>query len=68
MHAERVKCIHRVVGEPESVASRMILVLKAQREIDAQCRSQAEAAGLEVDFTVADIAYPLITKRVICIF
>ena len=69
MHAERVKCIRRVVGEPESVASRMILVLKAHREIDAQCRSQAEAAGLEVDnLTVADIAYPLVKKRVICIF
>ena len=67
--AERVKFIRRVVGEPESVAKRMILVLKAHREIDSQCRSQAEAAGLEVDnLTVADIAYPFITKRVICVF
>ena len=57
--AKRVKFVRRVVGEPESVARRMILVLKAHREIDAQCRSQAEAAGLEVDnLTVADIAYP----------
>ena len=64
--AERVKFIRRVVGEPESVAKRMILVLKAHREIG---RSQAEAAGLEVDnLTVADIAYPLITKCVICVF
>ena len=67
--AERVKFIRRVVGEPESVAKLMILVLKAHREIDSQCRSQAEAAGLEVDnLTVADIAYPLIAKRVICVF
>ena len=67
--AERVKFVRRVVGEPESVARRMILVLKAHREIDTQCRSQAEAAGLEVDnLTVADIAYPLVTKCVICVF
>ena len=67
--AERVKFIRRVVGEPESVAQRMILVLKAHRKIDAQCRSQAEAAGMEVDnLTVADIAYPLVTKRVVCVF
>ena len=64
--AERVKFIRRVVGEPESVAKRMILVLKAHREIDSQCRSQAEAAGLEGDnLTVADIAYPLITNFVL---
>ena len=38
-------------------------------EIDSQCRSQAEAAGLEVDnLTVADITYPLIAKRVVCVF
>ena len=58
-----------MVGEPESVAKLMILVLKAHREIDSQCHSQAEAAGLEVDnLMVADIAYPLITKCVICVF
>jgi hypothetical protein len=39
---ERVKFIRRVVGEPECVAERMILVLKAHREIDTQCRTQAE--------------------------
>ena len=43
----------------------MILVVKAHRETDVQCRKQAEAAGMEVDnLTVADIAYPLITRRV----
>ena len=36
---ERVKFIRRVVGEPESVAEWMILVVKAHREIDAQCRT-----------------------------
>ena len=67
--AERVKFIRRMVGEPESVAQRMILVLKAHREIDSQCRSQAEAAGMEVDnLTVADIVYPLITKWLVCVF
>ncbi len=67
--AERVKFIRRVVGEPESVAKRMILMLKAHQELDVQCRSQAEAAGMEVDnLTVADIAYPLVTKRVIAVF
>ena len=36
----------------------------AHRELDIQCRNQAKAAGLEVeDLTVADIAYPLVTKR-----
>ena len=58
-----------MVVEPESVAERMILVLKAHRELDFQCRSQAEAAGLEVDnLTVADIAYPLVTRRVMDLF
>lgn len=62
---ERVKFIRRVVGEPENVAERMILVLKAHREIDAQCHKQAEVAGMGVEnLTVADIAYPLITMRV----
>ena len=61
---ERVKFIRRVVGEPDSVAERMILVLKAHQELDFQCHSQAEAAGLEVNLTAADIAYPLITQRV----
>ena len=66
---ERVKFIRRVVGEPESVAKRMVLVLKAHRELDSQCRSQAEAAGMEVDnLTVADVAYPLVTKRLIGVF
>ena len=34
---ERVKFIRRVVGEPENVAARMTLVLKAHQEIDRQC-------------------------------
>ena len=42
---ERVKFIRRVVGEPESVARRMTLVLQAHRELDAQCRVQAEAGN-----------------------
>ena len=66
---ERVKFIRRVVGEPESVAERMVLVLKAHRELDYQCRSQAEAAGMEVDnLTVADVAYPLVTRRLMGVF
>ena len=67
--SERVKFLRRVVGEPESVAERMVLVLKAHRELDSQCRAQAEAAGMEVEnLTVADIAYPLVTKRVVGVF
>ena len=47
----------------------MVLVLKAHRELDSQCRAQAEAAGMEVEnLTVADIAYPLVTKRVVGVF
>ena len=42
----------------------MLLVLKAHRELDIQCRSQAESAGMQVEnLTVANVAYPLITKR-----
>ena len=68
-HTERVKFIHRVVGEPESAAERMILVLKAHRELDLHCRTQAEAAGMEVDnLTVDNIAYPLVTKRLMGVF
>ena len=67
--AERVKFICRVVGEPESVAQLMELVLKAHLELDRQCRAQAEAACFQVDnLTVADVAYPLITKRVMGVF
>ena len=67
--SERVKFIRRVVGEPESVAERMVLVLKAHRELDSQCRAQAEASGMEVEnLTVADIAYPLVTKRLVAVF
>ena len=66
---ERVKFIRRVVGEPESVAERMTLVLKAHKELDVQCRTQAQAAGMEVDnISVADVAYPLITSRLIGVF
>lgn len=51
------------------MADRMILILKAHRELDSQCQSQAEAAGMEVDnLTVADVAYPLITSRVMGVF
>ena len=47
----------------------MILVMKAHRELDFQCRSQAEASGMEVDnLIVTDIAYPLITRRVMSVF
>ena len=42
----------------------MLLVLKAHRELDNQCRAEAVAAGLE-DLRVADVAYPLITKRML---
>ena len=46
-----------------------ILVLKAHREIDAKCRMQAEAAGMKVDdLTVADVAYPLVTRTVTAVF
>lgn len=66
---ERVKFIRRVVGEPETVAERMVLVLKAHQELDRQCHSQAQAAGLEVDnLTVTDVAYPLVTRRLISVF
>jgi hypothetical protein len=47
----------------------MTLVLQAHRELDAQCRVQAEAAGMEADnLKVADIAYPLVTKRMMGVF
>ena len=66
---ERVKFIRRVVGEPETVAERMVLVLKAHQELDHQCHSQAQAAGLEVDnLTVTDVAYPLVARRLISVF
>ena len=66
---ERVEFIRRVVGDPDSMADRMILVLQAHRELDRQCRAQAEAAGMEVDnMTVADVAYPLVSKRVTAVF
>ena len=66
---ERIKFIRRVVGEPKDVADRMIAVLNAHRELDCQCQKQAKAAGLSIDdITVADIAYPLITKRVMDVF
>ena len=66
---ERVKFVRRVVGDPDSVAGRMILVLKAHQELDNQCRTQAEAAGMDIsNLTVADVAYPLITKRVTAVF
>jgi hypothetical protein len=66
---ERGKYIRRVVGDPQSVAQRMTLVLNAHREIDVQCRAQAEAAGMCVEnLTVADIGYPLITRRVMSVF
>ena len=59
---ERVKFVRRIVGDPDSVAGRMILVLKAHQELDNQCRTQAEAAGMDIsNLTVADVAYPLIT-------
>ncbi len=66
---ERVKFIRRIVGDPDSVADRMMLVLQGHRELDNQCRIQAEAAGMKIsDLSVADVAYPLITKRVIEVF
>ena len=47
----------------------MVLVLKAHRELDYQYHHQAEAAGIEVDsLTVADIAYPLVTRRLMSVF
>jgi hypothetical protein len=42
---ERVKFVRRVVGDPKTVADRMTLVLNAHRELDRQCRTQAEVAG-----------------------
>ena len=48
---------------------KMILVLKANQELDFQCPSQAEAPGLEVDnLALADIVYPLVTQRVMDVF
>ena len=56
----------RVVGASDNVAEWMLLVLKAHKEFDDQCCTQAESAGLKVkNLSVADIAYPLVTKRVI---
>lgn len=51
------------------MAERMTFVLKAHKELDNQCHAQAQAAGMEVDnISVADVAYPLITRRVIGVF
>ncbi len=67
--SERAKYIRRVVGDPESIARRMLLVFNAHREIDKQCYIQAQSAGLEVDNnTPANVAYPLIHKRVTTVF
>lgn len=67
--SEWVKYIRRVVGEPEFVARRMLLMLNALREIDKQCYIQAQSVGLEVDnITPANMAYPLISKRVTTVF
>ena len=58
-----------MVGDPPSVANRMTMVLNAHRELDCQCQSQAKAAGMNVEnLTVADVAYPLVTKRVMDVF
>ena len=66
---ERVKFARRVVGEPKSVAERMTLVLNAHRELGCQCLIQAEVAGMEVNnLTVADVAYPFVTKRLVGVF
>lgn len=66
---ERGKFIRRVIGDPKSVADRMRIVLNAHRELDNQCRLQAEAAGMKIDnVSVADIAYPLVNRRVISVF
>ena len=55
-----------MVGEPESVAERMVLVLKAHRALDYQCHP---LSGMEVDnLTVTDVAYPLVTGRLMSVF
>ena len=60
---KRTERIKRVVGKPQSVAQ--CVILNAHRELDRQCKLQAEAASLWIDLlTVADIAYPLITTAV----
>jgi len=47
----------------------MTILVNAHRELDRQCCVQAEAAGLKIEnLTVADIAYPLISKRVVAVF
>ncbi len=44
-------------------------MLNALREIDKQCYIQAQSVGLEVDnITPANMAYPLISKRVTTVF
>jgi hypothetical protein len=61
---EWVKYIRRVVDALEAVADQMLQVLQVHRELDNQCRLQAASAGMEVeDLTVADVAYPLITRK-----
>ena len=66
---ERYKFIRRVIGSPLSVADRMTLVLNAHRELDKQCRGQAGRSRMAVDdLSVAHVAYPLITSRVMGVF
>ena len=66
---ERVKYVRRVVGSPESVASRMMLIINAHRGIDQQCQAQAKASGMNTDnLTVADVAYPLVANTVMTVF
>ena len=55
-----------MVGAPDDLAERMLLVLKSHKELDNLRLSEAESTGLEVEkLSVADIAYPPVTKRVI---
>ena len=52
----------------QRVAVRMILGLEGSQRAGCSVPHSAQAAGMEVDISVADVAYPLVARRLIEVF
>ncbi|KAF4650172.1 hypothetical protein FOL47_001398 [Perkinsus chesapeaki] len=65
LRSDRYRFVRRVVGDPQTVCAKILLVMKANIALDAEAREQCIKAGMPVDdITPASPAYPLVTRKV----
>jgi len=65
IRSDRQRLIRHTVGDSKDTTAHVLALLKLELELDGQCKEASIQSGRAIEnITVADPAYPLITKKV----